>query len=934
MMGVKSKNLLMESSCPFCVKFLKEIDDLIDLLKKNDLDLAGFTSKIDELERKIDDMALSINEKTALKTKIQKAKSTGITDGDTFRSLLKQEFDNTDQFGVRQSSALDSADATKIDTVAVMKDPETAQLSFNSPNSKKELAEIELSFTKAETEIDYKKAFSTLDDVVNFYDNYFRELLIKKGYPKEFIDNYVSIWRNWVKNNETLKKWYSTPNELKKSPAEGGSGAPIQRTIVDADQVDDPYRQGPFFQKEYLRDSEPEIYDMYNGIIKKNGVDVTDGERKLLDDLEKWENGETVDFGSYRKSKDEVPDVVVDVVVDETADGLTEVIAETQAFDLVGLFNKSREEVDIEFLTSLEKMGYAIEVPIIKNAVDAIKKGKKLTSEEISLTKTYLEGARDPSGSRAFSDNEVAKIVNKLNNPTKGFTLVDAFYWRVIEPLFKKWLALDLKNYFKLIKGQLKTQDLVNEFQRSAERALRDFDVNNMEGSLREMRDKFIKIKSTNLGKNLGSYEDIYREWKRWMRLELKGNKKALDNFDAMCQKMETQKSNLFGSSWGELVGKVGKEERIDPKNVNFDVNQAASTMSKIAWRSLLGRARPYLIKLKEGLITNFVANTFRTPRDMERFLISKGYSRSYKNPLKDAAIVNLLQSLAMKFVALPTIIFLFLALAELIYNVFGGASDIDLSKAAHDIFFGSGGLDTGLQFGSEAFREALPEWYKYLSNNGYYENLPGLVKSIVFVPAWIVARNKLNSTEENLTNEVKEVKEKGWKEMVEDSEKNWNEKTEIEKLKIQASKSYLTIQKWLKETPPVNGTLTTEQAKIILDNLSFDGVPSIPTNRLIDFEVIGGTMENIKSGNFEIKKPKLETTGEMLVKGASGDKYLLVSTTKTDKHDRYGIYEKTDNPDIKGYYAVIKPKFNSLIDDTNWEYLSLRQFAQQYKNL
>jgi len=140
-MGVKSKNLILESSCPFCVKFLKEIDDLIVLLKKGDLDLAGFTSKIDDLESKIDDMALSINEKQALKTKIQKAKSTGITDGDTFRNLLKQEFDRVDQF----KSTLDSTDATKIDTVAVMKDPKTAQLSFDSPNSKTELAEIELS---------------------------------------------------------------------------------------------------------------------------------------------------------------------------------------------------------------------------------------------------------------------------------------------------------------------------------------------------------------------------------------------------------------------------------------------------------------------------------------------------------------------------------------------------------------------------------------------------------------------------------------------------------------------------------------------------------------------------------------------------------------------------------------------------------------------
>jgi hypothetical protein len=205
-MGVKSKNLILESSCPFCVKFLKEIDDLIVLLKKGDLDLAGFTSKIDDLESKIDDMALSINEKQALKTKIQKAKSTGITDGDTFRNLLKQEFDRVDQF----KSTLDSTDATKIDTVAVMKDPKTAQLSFDSPNSKTELAEIELSFTKPETEKLYKDTFSTLDEVANHYESYFREILTKKGYPAEFIENYVSIWKNWVKNNETLKKWFNT----------------------------------------------------------------------------------------------------------------------------------------------------------------------------------------------------------------------------------------------------------------------------------------------------------------------------------------------------------------------------------------------------------------------------------------------------------------------------------------------------------------------------------------------------------------------------------------------------------------------------------------------------------------------------------------------------------------------------------------------------
>jgi len=51
---------------------------------------------------------------------------------------------------------------------------------------------------------------------------------------------------------------------------------------------------------------------MYNEIIKKNGVDVTDEERKLLDDLEKWKNGENVDFTQYKNknvNQEEAPTV-------------------------------------------------------------------------------------------------------------------------------------------------------------------------------------------------------------------------------------------------------------------------------------------------------------------------------------------------------------------------------------------------------------------------------------------------------------------------------------------------------------------------------------------------------------------------------------------------------------------------------------------------
>jgi hypothetical protein len=856
MMGVKSKNLLMESSCPFCVKFLKEIDDLIDLLKKNDLDLAGFTSKIDELERKIDDMALSINEKTALKTKIQKAKSTGITDGDTFRSLLKQEFDNTDQFGVRQSSALDSADATKIDTVAVMKDPETAQLSFNSPNSKKELAEIELSFTKAETEIDYKKAFSTLDDVANFYDNYFRELLIKKGYPKEFIDNYVSIWRNWVKNNETLKKWYSTPNELKKSPAEGGSGAPIQRTIVDADQVDDPYRQGPFFQKEYLRDSEPEIYDKYNGIIKKNGVDVTDGERKLLDDLEKWKNGENVDFTQYKNknvNQEEVPTV--------------------NATD----FLRTQETKNPGFLS---KFGDSFFVP--------------------SFTKTVSDIIRSYFGTKSSDVYrlEVEKSLNKL--------------------------IMDFGPKFDAVSGKLVGKN-VDEVANVVRQLLMDLKLS----------------KNTN-----ESWGELWQKIEDSLRI--KGQEMGITNIDefiGFIKKGGGEKGTDYKSTIEYFLKTMDEIENTPQLFKVFGDRRWAlsSGMSFSDWNPLKKLFKEFTDEFDNKVIKNFkrrdTPGFFKGLWGIVSTVTSQGSGlllyaapRKIQTIIKDLRFMgitnnNLLKSLINTYISMCVLSLILVPLATAVMTFFAtlrAETGLDWSEASENFW----------QSGYNTFIEKITS-LSVLNPFGGWSPAYEIGKAI-WNRSWKSPKKVAEEKREKWRKETEKLKSETIKKLDKNAENKFNELPNDKQQEIYRKLNYDILTNALK-TNNLYNQLTSEEAKLISRRLKFK--PSLDrearTNALSDFNDLSfenvTDFENFKKTVDEKKLDKGEVIGNMVLVGSSGKEYLVRFVDESTKNL---IVDPENKYLLDGHFAWIKPDFNSIFIGTKETGYSLKQFAQQYKNL
>jgi Holliday junction resolvase len=523
-MGVKSKNLILESSCPFCVKFLDEITNLVDLLKKGDLDLTGFTSKIDDLESKIDDMALSINEKQALKTKIQKAKSTGITDGDSFKNLLKKEFDKVDQF----KSTLDSADATKIDTVAVMKDPKTAQLSFDSPNSKTELAEIELSFTKPETEKLYKDTFSTLDDVANFYDNYFRELLIKKGYQAEFIENYVSIWKNWVKNNETLKKWY---NESNLDVDEFVIGDPLKRNVDGEEEV-----------LEY-----DEINFLYDQIIQKQGKDLSELETKLLDDIEEWKNGGDPNW-DYVVSKNEI----------ETRTNITQNQVKTLddlELDIKEKYDKIKQKTKKKFLWEKD----------LENDVEMFLIGKKINFQKYK-TKVGVIKTVDKIISNFLTGNnkiEFTKIIRKALELTGEFNFVKS----TMNDTFPNGLTDEIKNVlirqpgFEEIIKKLETNE--NDIGYFVKKGSKEWDQLNMLDTntadnlvlFRELFDDFLKIKEIDITnfpkKNSQEQQELLKEFFN----DIKNNPQKVANKIKEYPDQYVKKSTQFTES-GDLAEK------------------------------------------------------------------------------------------------------------------------------------------------------------------------------------------------------------------------------------------------------------------------------------------------------------------------------------------------------------------------------------------
>jgi hypothetical protein len=747
------------------------------------------------------------------------------------------------------------------------------------------------------------------------------------------------MFKTWTKNNPNINKHF--PNV---SP------------VIDNKTIKRPRKVG--FGDETL---EQKYVDMYNDIIKKNGVDLTEEEKLFIKGVEDWKSGKEVDFENLKNEEEnlviESPSPEPDVNPDN--------ITESTSYEAADLFNRSRNEVNIKELNDVQKLReYSAnnrptstdpDSVIINDVKNAITKGKKLSK----YTDEQIETAFKNKG---FTDVEISTYKKRLQTPVKGYGAMDFFYWNTIEPMFKRWSAM-LSDIIKT-KAFTKiptTQDLINDFMPDIERVLNNFDPSkNYQSAIKEMRIKFGKIRSSDPA-TYGSYKLLFNEWDNYMQKNLTGQ--SLDNWNTFREKLLKQEDGFFGSSWkrmidGPLEGAVSKDgmtlEQFFQKFRKDPVTTTIESITKSFYKMFrIDRWLPYLLK---KCLTFFFTNVFTSPRAMEEFFIDNGYAltKTKFGPdnllgLPNASIANFIKPQLYKWVIIPVS-------AVVLYSLYEGVgwlitdtdiAEIDKADVYRNFMIDWGWGKSDSSFLSEKQLQQLPDWYQKIAKYGF---LGEFTAPVLEVGIWGVAFYQAKAEGKVLqgSEEFKKQKEEMYINTMNEYDKNAKdsyEKMDVYKQNEIKINSYYSTLKYRLERGGIK-YLTKDDSKLLLDNLSFEpGAPltvrskiaqevgAITEDDIKNMTVKKLSLKNINKENGSIKLPEnLTVVGNVLLKGKSGAKYLVVPVFNSN--DPEGIYNSVSDPLIKDGYAWIKPQYTKLIPNEDKIYFNLKQFVNNYENL
>jgi hypothetical protein len=606
-----------------------------------------------------------------------------------------------------------------------------------------------------------------------------------------------------------------------------------------------------------------------------------------------------------------------------TGDGDT--IESATAEDTRNLFERSAGEVNIEDLNVIQKLRVFVNnnsslddsnMTVIKKVLDSINNGKKVSLDEVTI--------RNAFESKKFSKSEIDVYIKKLNNPTKGNGYVHWFYWRVVEPLFKRWVSLELPSLIKrMLGGKPKTtQELVNDFQKGIDKVLSNFDENqSYAAEIRELRIKFGKIRQADSTVNK-YYSVLYKDWFEYMEKNLTGE--MLESFKKFNNKLLEQKENFLSSSWSNLIGRevektlgANGEEIIKFKfNSSKPVTDSVKQALTIAKNNVLksNTTKKYLLKGLNYLLTN----VFRTAKEQEEFLIKRGYKRNGKI-IYDAGLQNYLFSTVIKYVIGPFVLGGIVGIIEETASILFGTeySQLDI-PGWMNAFWGN---TDWLSLINPEFKERAPWFYQLLVDSGALKlfSSPAITAAITLMAKSVT---KLPTKEERATQAQEAAIDAGITYANNESTKKWESSDESARLNIQNQSGYLPIKSLL-ERGSFPG-LTKEEQTFLLSRLSFEPTASI------------ASLNNIKTLNKDEISNSIndKTVGNTVLKGKSGKLYVIVNADSAGT-DPFKVLEKTNDANIKKQgVAVVKPPYGELRPGTNKTFISVNQFVEEYNDL
>ena len=930
MMGIKNSSLITEAIviCPFCDLIMRRISDLSALATKNS-DSIEFKYKVNELLEKVKNEGnLTIGQKNALQTAINKLKEVESASDNvaSFKSKVDAAIKQNDALSdvlPAKANLIDNNIMRQMDYSKIYQDPKLVDDFFkNSPLIGATAVEIDKMVRDPGFKTTLSK-FKSVDDYVGIMEATLKDQFEKAGFNATLSAGLANKFKTFTKElielNPNLNPFISKIDNVVE---------PISVNSV----IKRPRKVG--MGSETL---EQRYADMYNDIIKKNGDELTNEEKLFKYSVEKWKNGDEVDFEKVLNTKVGEPEVNT---------GGEDTIESASAEDVRNLFERSADEVNIEDLNVIQKLREFVtynskvddsDMTIIKNVLDAIKKGKKVSIDELSIRNAFKN--------KKFSTSEIDVYIKKLNNPTKGNGFLDYFYWSQVEPRLKGWTTIELPTLIKRMwtgKGK-STQDLANDFQRGVEKALSNYsDSKDYSAVLNELRIKFGKIRQEDPDV-FQYYGELYSDWVNYMETNLTGQ--MLTHFKNFNQKLLSQKSNWKSSSWSNMIGKEvddiigpGASGEIQFKfNANKPVTSSVKQALQIAKQNFINNPKSKVF-LGQRIQSYLERMSLRTPRELEEFLIKKGYKRNgrfYQN----ARLQNAMYGSIIKYLVTPLVLTAIVGGVEELGSALTGTDWVKLDLAGwFETFFGFD-TDWGSVISSE-FKERAPWFYQFLVDYGILKLLasPAATAAIMLVAKQNM-RVELDSPEEQ-GKQAADVVYNGAVEKANTKAKAvWDEADDKNKEDIYAKSNYKSTELGLSGGKYPN--LTTEQHKFLLGRLSFEPTPNLTALRNIKVKPIPKDITDFKNINKEdyidsdniSKAINSETVGNAVLQGKSGKKYVVIRSYRGE--DPFKVLDKTNDNNIeKQGVAVVKPSYGEIKPTTDLSFISLNQFVEEYNDL
>jgi hypothetical protein len=560
---------------------------------------------------------------------------------------------------------------------------------------------------------------------------------------------------------------------------------------------------------------------------------------------------------------------------------------------------------------------------------------------------------------------DFGKDIKQLSNTYSWF---DKFYINVYRPLYRWWITSLESQFYKLQNlsktGKLNpnfsfyTKKFEDAFNTGFDQFVKTDMGKGMSSSyINEIKDKLVKLKNPSTPKSPTTafsidLKELWNIFTKNARTKLTGTE--LEQFNLFVKAIEKQESTYFYSSIDELFSDGAKSTSTKtPSDLYANAKEFESTISTkmdAITNSTAETIFKNIFKYRDRLLSFFLSGTFKTPKDVERYLIANGFSG--KSTSKYVA-----GRLFIAYVVLPTAV----GIAEAAYDGFIKTKGLkgDTVYSEDEIINLLGGY-VGPRIMDRLMGKGLVSVFTGVGADEWWEAAllaqPGLADDTVYDIITLLGNTTKSGGETTQEMTIRLANEEATDGINKNLEEDYNQaKLQDDRLVKNGKQPYhvndivdndfnnMSIFKESIDNLVTYGDITKEDAGFLKNSLKY--IPKVPKDFLQlvrekqkDLTNIGekGLTElrslNDKFGALGSNVTKNTSSnnnyGSIVLTSKDGDYLVLLSTRDYPTTTREVFEIISDN----NYIVWVTPKFSDLNTNTDREYNNLSTFVEKYK--